>query len=518
MKNNDFDFIKDKFNSAAPDVPDSLDERVIKYKILTNHKHKVIQFKPKKNNYKAIISVAACFIFILGVAFAAVPNIMNADKIAGFNSYDDVNTKISELEMLPSWGGKGSGAFDTFIKTYEDGVETPASVKFDGEYIYCAYHGLDDNERYTNRVYIYKADNADTRLVSVIDNLPEYADNAYSDSYEVRDLFVKNNRLVVIMDKTNWSLSSEEMRDCHAAIIRIYDVSDKANPLLLTEFEQSGEYDEARMIGGTLYVSSLYIISSYNENYNMPKIIQDGDEQYADAENISYFENTQCATYAVLSTIDVDAGKQSHKLRAFLGGSADIYCTEDFIYINEFIKGEDYFEPERNVAAAMKLNLKNGKITYATDEEMQKYSKRTVDLGKGSDYNSFIYNIGDYMLNIGEHMDSSASGDITLYDKQLNVLDSLTSDDLGIASISNLEFDKEKGIYALSAYTADAVRRYYGLVVFKIENDKIVIINEIYDSESSIDHCVIAEDCIYGISVNTSTPDDEKIIVKMYEY
>ena len=71
MRNNDFDFIKDKFDYCENDLPVDLETKSIEYKILTDRKHKTIKFRQKKN-YKPLLSAAACFIIVIGVVFAAV--------------------------------------------------------------------------------------------------------------------------------------------------------------------------------------------------------------------------------------------------------------------------------------------------------------------------------------------------------------------------------------------------------------------------------------------------------------
>ena len=64
MKNNDFDFIKNRFDSVEPSMPDSLNKEILRQKISSNEEYKTIKFEQKKNYFKPIISAAACFILI----------------------------------------------------------------------------------------------------------------------------------------------------------------------------------------------------------------------------------------------------------------------------------------------------------------------------------------------------------------------------------------------------------------------------------------------------------------------
>ena len=148
MKNNDFDFIKNRFDSVEPSMPDSLNKEILRQKISSNEEHKTIKFEQKKNYFKPIISAAACFILIAGIAFAANSDVFNTEKISGFGNYDEVNSKITELEKESSVSEGGCGIFNTTLVKDEENVEKPDVVKTDGEYIYCAYF---DVEGYTNR-------------------------------------------------------------------------------------------------------------------------------------------------------------------------------------------------------------------------------------------------------------------------------------------------------------------------------------------------------------------------------
>ena len=105
---------------------------------------------------------------IAGIAFAANSDVFNTEKISGFGNYDEVNSKITELEKESSVSEGGCGIFNTTLVKDEENVEKPDVVKTDGEYIYCAYF---DVEGYTNRnkVYIYKIqDTRDPNLGKVM--------------------------------------------------------------------------------------------------------------------------------------------------------------------------------------------------------------------------------------------------------------------------------------------------------------------------------------------------------------
>lgn len=497
MKNNDFDFIKNKFDNAEPEIPNSLDSSILKQKILAKDEHKIIKFE-KKNYFKPIISAAACFILIFAVAFANNSDMFSSNKAPSFTDYEELNSKVSTLKKAPSSDGIGCGDAQTIKYIEEEGVELPDTVKEANGYIYYAYKKSSYEDK--NKVYIFKAEKENTNLICIIDKF-------VYDEAEVEGLFVIDNKLTVLAStKTN-------------TIIKIYNIDDKSNPVLISQFEQSGEYSQARVIDGRLYAVSSYEFSPDSTD-NLPSIKYGNETFFASSKNIAYFENVKTAQYAVISTIDVNKGKLSEDIKAVLGGSASIHSTKDYMYINEYIDGERYGEPERDVTAAMKLNLKNGKFTYASEEEVKQYSNRIIDIGESS-YSGVLYDLGENMLSIGTDM-VNAQDKIILFDKNLNEADRITLEDEHIAANADfIEINKEKNIYAVPAYFADENGRSYGVITFEIKNNKINITNRFKNDDENLMYqgkCIIIGDYLYSFDINDDAPDNEKLKVFSYKY
>lgn len=498
MKNNDFDFIKNKFDNAEPEIPNSLDSSILKQKILSKDEHKIIKFEQKKNYFKPIISAAACFILIFAVAFANNSDMLNSNKVPSFTDYEELNSKASTLEKVPSSDGIGCGNSQTIKYIEEEGVELPNTIKEADGYIYYAYKKSSSDDK--NKVYIFKAENESTSLVCIIDKF-------ISDEAEVEGLFVNDNKLTILASTKT------------STITKIFNIDDKSNPVLISQFEQSGEYSQARMIDSKLYAVSSYEFSPDGTD-NLPSIKYGNENVFASSKNIAYFENVKTAQYAVISTIDVNEGKLSDDIKAVLGGSANIHCTKDYMYINEYIEGERYGEPERDVTAAMKLNLKNGKFTYANEEEIKQYSNRIIDIGENS-YSGVLYDLGENMLSIGTDM-VNAQDKIILFDKNLNEADRITlENEYILANADYIEINKEKNIYAIPAYFADENGRSYGVITFEIKNNKINITNRFKNDDENLMYqgkCIIIGDYLYSFDINDDAPDNEKVKAFSYKY
>lgn len=509
--------IKTKFDNNIPDIPPSLAENRIKYKILLNTQHRTIPFKPAAN-YKPIISAAACFVLILCAVFAVNWYSLNADKVTTFGSYDELNSRITALDKCPpgEYGGHG-GPAKTVHQKRDANVEFPAEIKTDGEYIYFADYDTETNIN-RNKIYICNLENGSNGFVALIDHLAPDMVDEYDDSYQVRDLFVYNNRLAIIMDKINPMSADKYKRDFNAAVIKIYDITDKSNPFLITEYEQSGEYFESRMIDNTLFVSTNYEVATDDTEYTVPRIYQNGESLTLSLKDIACFDNVKASQYAVLTSIDVESGNQAENTKAFLGGSPKIYCTKDYIYINEYVEGERFGDPEHDVASAMKINLQNNKISFASAEEIDAYANVKIELGKGTSYAYDIYPIGENYLCIGDDL-NTFQNEIILYDKALNVLDSFTFEDMSIMSnLGDFAFDAQRGVCAFAVYKPDEIKRNYGIITVAINDNKITVTNEfMYDGYNPVG-CLITSDSVIEVFVDYTKPDDDRIELKINKY
>ena len=95
----------------------------------------------------------ACFILIIGVAFATNSDVLKNNKVATFNNYEELSSKLSILEKPSASGESGCGEFKTIMQIDEDGVTEPNTIKSFDNYIYYAYYDH-NNINYRNKVYI----------------------------------------------------------------------------------------------------------------------------------------------------------------------------------------------------------------------------------------------------------------------------------------------------------------------------------------------------------------------------
>ena len=109
MKNNDFEFIKHRFDAASVDIPDELDNRV--QSKLNNVRPVKISFR-QTNAFKAGMSIAACIaVFVMVVTTINISDIdyriksddnspSSATQLENFDNYKNVKKYIKDLSLI----------------------------------------------------------------------------------------------------------------------------------------------------------------------------------------------------------------------------------------------------------------------------------------------------------------------------------------------------------------------------------------------------------------------------------
>jgi len=147
---------------------------------------------------------------------------------------------------------------------------------------------------------------------------------------------------------------------------KVYDISDRAAPILEREITVDGYLFNSRMIGGYLYVvicKPAYLNSS--REIELPTICFAGREVNVDASAV-YYINYSDYSYTFTNIIAVDMQDVEHEFTSetFLLGSACSMCVfKDSIYIASPVHAESPYEGFEG-ANIHKINVRRGEITY----------------------------------------------------------------------------------------------------------------------------------------------------------
>jgi len=341
MKNNDFDFIKNKFDNDNITAPDSLDKNSIQDMISDKEQVKLKFYK--KKSFKTIVSIAACFAVVLTALSVAKPFDKQDSQItepsgvdnsiSTFSSYSDLIKQVKELEKEYHYKNEkgtiedvqfGSAQTDgaesvnesttqsSYAKTNEQvsGVREGDIILNDGKYIY--YAPTYSSESYNVKIY------EGTKPVSTITTT----------GTDVREMYLYNNKLVINSNKVY-----DKGIDGYT---EIYDLSNIKSPKLENTFYQSGGFISTRMIGDVLYVVTnqyLDIFTCKTEKDYIPVLSDNGDIEMIKATDICCPENPTEPSTMIISAINLKTEKRTSNTRAVFGAGTDLYCSKDNMYI-----------------------------------------------------------------------------------------------------------------------------------------------------------------------------------------
>lgn len=222
------------------------------------------------------------------------------------------------------------------------GVDEADLVKNDGEYLYVSSNDYSANQNY---IYIVKADAEDPRVISRI--LLE--NNTYlAGIYLSQD----SDELVVIGSEYQFFILDAEPARAEGMIypyqsevrtfLKVYDISDKAYPVLADNFTLTGSYFNSRMIGDYVYTVVSQPAQILENNILLLPRIYAGTEVNEVAPSEIYYSNTanytdvadNYFTYTTFFGLNVkDSSQGLTNMTILMGGASTMYVSLNNMYI-----------------------------------------------------------------------------------------------------------------------------------------------------------------------------------------
>lgn len=252
--------------------------------------------------------------------------------------------------IAPTTQDQGSYGLESSTNDYSktniqvEGVDEADTVKTDGSYLYVAttpqnnyLYYKEDSSTIENSVYIIDANPDSCKVLSKI---------TLGNNTQPAGLFLSQdgNRLVVLASKYQFYTYNIERTDVAMLLpynsevntyINVYDVSNKANPLLVRNLTVSGSYFNSRMIGDYLYTVISQPASIYNEVVTLPVIYDNNKSDTASPRSI-YYSESQDSWFTFTSFYALDIMNDNHNptnLTVMMGGASAMYVSESNIYV-----------------------------------------------------------------------------------------------------------------------------------------------------------------------------------------
>jgi len=205
------------------------------------------------------------------------------------------------------------------------GVDEPDFLKNDGKYVYIL-----SGDKLTI-VNAYPAEDAEV-LVKVALDIQE--------GQYLQNMFLNNNTLVIfyqeygeeyVIQEYDYRPSPIYSQKTHALVM---DVSDKEDPEIVHDYEISGSYNNARMIGNHVYLITASQLYDYRYPV-VPKVMESSTTIVR--PDIYYFDNPELYySFNTVTSIDIegeDAGDSVESQTFMMNPSSTLYVSEDNIYI-----------------------------------------------------------------------------------------------------------------------------------------------------------------------------------------
>jgi len=333
------------------------------------------EIRKKTRIYGTIATLSAIVLVALIYVYGSTPGVFTPDTLPDispmktFTSYDELknflaaNTKDgstyygggpldsqffgSTRESLygaapipaPATLGEGDYSVNSYSTTniQVEGVDEADIVKTDGTYIYVATNNNFQSSS-QNNVYIVKADPQDPRVIAKI----SLGNNTY-----VAGLFLSqdSSKLVVIGSQYQFYAydgiaRAEDMMiypyySSVNTFLSVYDVSEKASPVLARNLTLSGSYFNSRMIGNYMYAvvsQPAYILENA---VILPQVYQNAKASEIEPERIYYADTVDnYFTFTTFIGLNIlDDAQEPTNMTVMMGGTSNMYVSLSNIYV-----------------------------------------------------------------------------------------------------------------------------------------------------------------------------------------
>lgn len=296
-------------------------------------------------------------------------------------------------------GGIGGGGGISFSRTntQEQDVDEADIIKTDGKYIYTTnFNSLIIAEA-------YPPENA--KIVSII--------SFKDDFYTASELFIHGNRLLVIGDSryqydangkiiNQNDFETEPKHQISVSTARLYDISQKNNPILVRNVEIEGRYITSRMIKGDVYLVISQdpwfyekpstcddVVPKYRESVSADVPTLDNFTKIVSCTDIGYMKDYESESFLTLASIKMDNDASEIEKEVIVGNADSAYVSNKNIYTYQ-IQG-NYFGIEENKqeikSSLLKFSISNGNIAFQGSTEVEGYINDQFSL---DEYNNHL--------------------------------------------------------------------------------------------------------------------------------
>jgi len=208
--------------------------------------------------------------------------------------------------------------------------------------------------------------------------------------------------------------------------IKVYDISNKENPVLTRNFSVDGSYFGSRMIGDYVYVVATQYIFYIETDVFLPRVHSDNETEVISADDIYYYnvsDTSYSFTTIIALNIQDDAQEPTHET-ILVGGTSAIYVSQNNIYLT--FPDYNWQENETMKTAIQRISIDKQAITPAASGEVLGYILNQFSMDESSGY----FRIATTTNNFGwrtfaEQEQQQSKNNVYVLDMSLNVVGKL---------------------------------------------------------------------------------------------
>ncbi|MCW4021634.1 MAG: beta-propeller domain-containing protein [Candidatus Bathyarchaeota archaeon] len=208
--------------------------------------------------------------------------------------------------------------------------------------------------------------------------------------------------------------------------VKVYDVSNKANPVLTREFSVDGNYFSSRMIGDYVYMVATQYTYLYETDVFLPRVHYNNQTETIEATEIYFYNNSDTSyTFTTLVAVNIqnDAQEPTYET-VLLGGTSGLYVSTGSIYMT--FPEYNWQEDEGTKTKIYKAKIDQEKITFIAEGEVPGYVLNQFSM---DEYNGYFrvattVNNNNWRTFAAEN-EPSTKNNVYVLDSNLNVVGSL---------------------------------------------------------------------------------------------
>lgn len=225
--------------------------------------------------------------------------------------------------------------------------------------------------------------------------------------------------------------------------IKVYDISDKENPVLTRNFSIDGNYFSSRMIGDYVYVVATQYTFFIEKDVFLPRVHSDNETEAISATDIYYYNSSDISysfTSIVALNVQNDAQEPTHET-ILLGGTSAIYVSQSNIYL--VFPDYTWEENETMKTVIQRIKIENDSIIFAAEGEVPGYVLNQFSMDEHNGYFRIATTVENFNWRTFDE-EATSKNNVYVLDMNLNIVGKLEDLALG-ETIYSARFMGDRG-------------------------------------------------------------------------